>query len=358
MVRQHDHSKWPENDPLAVGVLTWVPAPRGEFDPVQNFAAMRLATLTVKLRDELAADVDGIVAKHTGSTKCPVRIADDGSLLFVFRLSESFETVQTHPTHDPDRATAESGPSWIPLNGTWRDDLDLLDVRRSDLPEMNKAVADALVRELDALLSDCAPRWEPPVYVKRPLLLPGERLVWSNTRALGRLRENGFQTLLPVRWGSVSAERDGFSDANGFWHYNCDVSSHGVGVTLKGLVAISQPVGRFREDVDAAVKSIGPCLIRTAEGTHVYVFRTLQGGIDEDIQTPWVHLSAYRKGLIVLAGANENGFDYSWSHDLLQTRVESLGIFEQHDVYALRKALEQLPPPDYGKPAVKRARRA
>jgi hypothetical protein len=352
-VRQLDFGKWPESAALPVAVLTWVPAPRFDADPVQDHTEIRLATLTVHVRPEWLPDVDAIIAKYTLGAKCPVRIADDGSLLFVFQLTgEPFATVQTHHAHAPDRAVIESGPQYIPLAGNWRDGIDLLDCQRGELPQLDGVTADAMVKEINALLSAQAAPYVPPVYTRPAILQPGQRLLYGNSRALTALEENGFKGALPVRWGDQQAERDGYADAVNNWIYKVSVSKHGVGVPLKGLVTI-ETVTPFRPDVDAIIRGLGACLVRTVvgdESRRLYVFRSNDGGADQGIYSPCVHLAARRKGFLVLSGADEDGREYKWDSDLIQTRVDQLSAFEYFDAPRLQSALEPLP-------YIKRARR-
>jgi hypothetical protein len=360
-VRQHAFHKYPENDPLPVAVLTAVPAPRSEHDPVQNPKATWLATVRVNVRDEVAADVAAVIAKYIGAAKCPVHVADDGSLLCVFRTGELFGSIRTDAWREPDFAHVDAGPSFIPLEGNWRDALDLLDVQRAELPELDHAKGEALISDVNRVLQDHAPPVEPPApFVPRPLLQPGQRLLYGNTRAMNALREHGFSPS-PVRWGQQEVERDGYSDSNGFWHFNCDLSNHGVGVALKGLVTLKSVWG-FREDVDAAIRALGPCVIRSVAGDdtrRLYLFRCSYGA-DEDIYAPNAHIAVRRRGVIVLTGTEKDGREYEWDRDVLTVRADELAAFESHDAQRLRRALESLPPPDYSKvaPAPKRRKAA
>jgi len=346
-VHQLDHSKLEASNPLPVGVLTWVPAPRGEFDPIKDPVAIRLATLTVKVRADLMSDVDAIVAKHTGKARRLVRIEDDGSMRIPFRLTdEPFPTVQTSTANDPGHAVIETGPSWIPLDGNWRDGMYPTDVPRSELPEMTRDVADALVKKLDALFEARAPRWEPPVYVRRPILEPGARLLYGNQRALNQLRENGWPDLLPVRWGHQQVERDGYMMTQlDKFKYNVDVSSHGVGFMLKGLVTI-ETISPWRPDVDAIIRDLGPCLVRSVAGDEsrrLHLFRSQYNGSDQALYSPFVNMAVRRTGLLVLSGADENGHAYAWDSDLLQAKLSELATFDAWDVQKVQRALEPLP---------------
>jgi hypothetical protein len=347
-IRQHAFDKYPENDPLPVAVLTAAPAPRSEFDPVQNPKATWLALLCVKVRDELAADVAALTAKYVGTAKCPVRIGDD-ALLYVFRTGELFGRVQTSPGHQPDHAAVEAGPSFIPLNGNWRAGLDLLDVKRAELPELDHVKAEALIGEINAILCERAPPVEPPApRVPRPLLEPGQKLLWGNWRAMDALRENGF-SLLPIRWGQQTPERNGYADFAGNWHYNDPLDQHGVGLTLAGLATV-EIITRFRHDVDAAIQAVGPCLIRTVSGDEtrrLYVFRNSSSGADQAIYSPNVHAIVRRRGVVVLSGVDEDGRQYEWNRDMLTARVEELAALESFDAQRLQRALERLPPVDY-----------
>jgi len=359
-VTQVDFARNPSNAELAVAVLTSAPMPQGPHAPIQNAQHTWLATVTVSVRDEVQADIDAIIKRYTGAAKCPARLAD-GEALYVFKLAgPRFSTLATAYGHQPDTVRVESAASFVPLNGQWADGFSLLGVSRDELPALSRDVAQGLIDELDRLLLDRAPAVDyfPPVRAPRPLLQPGQTLRYGNERALEALREHGFQPVA-VRWGQQHAEKDGFSDANGRWHFNCDVSEHGVGINLRGF-ALIEFNGRFRTDVDELVRSFGACLIRTARGDDrpAYLFRSLQGGPDEALYSPNVHMRVRRAGLTVLSGADDDGRAYQWDRDVLTVPANQLGTFEQHDGKRLERMLEALPPPDYDKAPAKRRKSA
>lgn len=360
-VQQIAYHKYATNDELPVAVISGVPAPRNEHDPVQNHRSTWLATLTVSVRDDLVSKVDAIIAKYIGAAKCPVRIADDGSTLRVFQLAgDLFSTIGTHLAHDPDFVRVESAAGFAPVNGDWRNGISLMDVFRSELPELDHERAQRLIGELNDLLDAHVPPVEPPApFVPRPLLEPGQRLLYGNTRAMQELREHGFQPV-PVRWGQREAEHDGYSDFMGHWHYNGDVAEHGVGINLKGF-ALLEFVGRYRADVDEAIRSMGTCLIRTAagDGCPVYLFRCDQGGASENIYSPNAHVHARRVGLIVLSGTDDKGRAYQWDRDVLTVKASELATFERNDAQRLQRILEPLPlATDYSKASGKRRKTA
>lgn len=359
-VTQVDFARNPSNADLPVAVVTSVPMPQGPHAPIQNAAETWLATITVSVRDDVQADIDAIVKRYTGAAKCPVRLAD-GEALYVFKLAgDRFSTLATAYSHQPDTVRVESAASFVPLNGEWSNGISLLDVFRNELPPLSRDHAQALIDEVDRLLSDRAPRvdYTPPPVAPRPLLQPGQRLLFGNARAMDALREHGFQPF-PVRFGQQEAERDGFSDSNGRWHYNVDVSEHGVGINLRGF-ALIEFGGRFRADVDELVRSFGPCLVRTVRGDDrpVYLFKCMQGGRDESLFSPNVHMRVRRGGLAVLSGADEDGRTYQWDRDVLTVTASELGTFEQHDGKRLERMLEALPPADYSKATGKRRKSA
>jgi hypothetical protein len=345
-VMQIAYAKYTTNDDLPPAVLTSVPAARNEHDPVQDHRSTWLATLTMKVRDELVKDVDRIVAKHLGKdARCPVRVADDGSTLRVFRLTGELFSVMT--THDHDFARVESAAAFVPVNGDWVDGISVVDVMRDELPELDHDRAKQLIGELDALAEAHAPPVAPPVpYVAAPILQPGQRLLYGNTRAMAELRAHGFQPL-PVRWGQQQLERDGYSDFMGNWHYNVPLYDHGVGVSLQGFALLEQGGATFRHDVDAAIRAMGPCLVRTVRGEQIppnvaYVFRCYGGG-DETLYGPNVSVRVRRTGLLVLSGEDTYGRAYQWDRDVLTVKASSLAPLEPHDADRLRRALESLP---------------
>jgi hypothetical protein len=140
-------------------------------------------------------------------------------------------------------------------------------------------------------------------------------------------------------------------DAVSNWHYTVALDNHGVGISLKGLVAIEWTPRR--QDVDAVIRAIGPCLVRTVKDDEaqrrVYLFRAERGWRDEDIQTHHAGLGVRRSGLIVLSGSDEAGREYVWDRDTLQAHTAELATFEHYDTARLLSALEQLPAPDYSK---------
>jgi hypothetical protein len=314
----------------------------------------------MSVRDEMQADIDAIIKRYAGAAKCPVRLADGGAL-YVFKLAgPRFSTLATAYGREPDTVHVESAASFVPLNGDWLNGISLLDVFRNELPPLSRDHAQALIDEVDRLLDERAPRIDylPPPVAPRPLLQPGQPLLFGNSRAMDALREHGFQPVA-VRWGQQHAEKDGFSDANGRWHFNCDVSEHGVGINLRGF-ALIELNGRFRADVDEAIRSMGACLVRTAPGDdrRVYLFRSIQGGADESLYSPNVFMRVRRTGLAVLAGADEDGRTYQWDRDVLTVKANELGAFEQHDGKRLERMLEALPPADYSKATPKRRKSA
>jgi hypothetical protein len=291
--------------------------------------------------------VDAIIAKCAGEAKRPVRIADDGSVVHVFKLvGELFPRLSIHPVHEPDFARVESA-GFVPVNGSWRDDMSLVDVLRHELAELDHERAQRLIAELDALLdAHAAPVAPPAPYIRRPLLERGQRLLYGNTRAMDALREHGFRPV-PVRWGHDDVERDGYNDFLGHWHYNADVSEHGVGISLKGF-ALVEFVTRFRADVDHAIRAMGVCLVRTADDDHpAYLFRCDQGGGDGTIYSPNAPLRVRRIGVTVLSGADVEVRAYKWSRDVLTVMASDLSAFEVHDAKRLERTLESLPATDY-----------
>jgi hypothetical protein len=342
-VSQTDWARYPAYADAPVAVLTSSPPANGPHAPIQNARDTWLATVTVSVRDELKADVDAIVKRYVGKAKCPVRLADDKAL-YVFKLAGAAQ-FSTIATDDPEFARVDSAASFVRLDGEWRGGISLLDVMRSELPELDHERAQQLIGELNACLHAHAPPVAPPApFVARPLLAPGETLRWKNTRALAALNANGFSNLLPVRFGQQQAEKDGFTDANGRFHHNVDVSEHGVGLSLQGFTLVEFG-GRFRADVDELVKSFGPCILRTVAGDDrpVYLFKCDQGGGDETIHTPNVFMHVRRVGVIVLSGVDDKGREYEWSQNLLTVKSSQLHTFERHDCARLQRALESLP---------------
>jgi hypothetical protein len=359
-VTQTDWVRFPSYADSPVAVLTSSPMASGPHAPIQNAADTWLVTVAVSVRHEVKADIDAIVKRYAGAAKSPVRVTDDEAL-YVFKLAGArFSTLATAYGHQPDAVRVESAASFVPVNGDWANGISLLDVFRDDLAPVSRDHAQALIDEVDRLLADRAPRVEyfPLPVAPRPLLQSGERLTFGNSRAMDALREHGFQPVA-VRWGQQHAEKDGFSDANGRWHFNCDVSEHGVGINLRGF-ALIEFTGRFRADVDEAIRSMGACLVRTARGDdrHAYLFHSSQGGTDETLYSPNVHVCVHRTGLVVLSGADEDGRTYQWDRDVLTITANELGTFEQHDGKRLERMLEALPPADYSKATAKRRKSA
>jgi hypothetical protein len=363
-VRQHDYSRFPENNPLPVAVLTSIPLPRFEGDPVQSPMDTWLATVTVKVRAELATEAAAIVAKYVGAAVCPVRV-DNGALVYVFSLSgPQFPLVETAPWDDAtDSVAVHTGPAYIPLNSTWRGP-DLLDVPRPALPEIDQQKAHALIKDFDALLEARAPRSEPPPRpAKRPLLEPGQRLLWGNHRAIAAMKQNGWDPR-PVAWGQEREEDNGYAVPDlGLFQYNVRVDGHGVGVPLQGLVAIEwTPTRHRREEIHAAILSMGPCLLRTAKGTdsRLYLFRADRKWYEQTIGVPFAQLSIRRapRQLVVLSGADAAGREYVLDRDILQTRVDELATFDFHDHGRLQNALDAIPEPDYSQPAPRKRKGA
>jgi hypothetical protein len=344
-VMQVAYAKYTTNDGLPPSVLTAVPAARNEYDPVQDHRGTWLATLTMKARDEQVKEAESIVAKYIGKdARCPVRIADDGSALRVFRLAgDLFSTIATHD----EFARVESAAAFVPVNGTWVNGVSLMDVMRSELPELDREHARRLIDELNALLDANTPPVAPPApYVAAPILQPGQRLLYGNTRAMRELCAHGFRPL-PVRWGQQSVEDDGYADFMGNWHYNVSLDDHGVGISLKGFTLLEQSRVTFRDDVDEAIRAMGPCLVRTVRGEQVppnvvYIFRC-ESGMDDFVATPNVGVQIRRTGLLVLSGADTYGREYQWNRDLLAVKVSELPAFDQYDARRLRDALESLP---------------
>lgn len=345
-VLQIAYAKYTTNDDLPPAVLAAVPAARNAQDPVQDHRSTWLATLTLNVRDALVKEVDAIVAKYIGKgTRCPVRVGDDGSTR-VFRLAGDLFSVMA--TYDNDTARIESAAAWVPVNGTWVDGISLVDVMRDELPELDHERAQRLIGELNALLDAHTPPVVPPApYVAQPILQPGQRMLYGNTRAMDELRANGFRPL-PVRWGQDDIERNGYSDFMGNWHYNVPLDDHGVGIDLgRGFAELKQAGATFRHDVDEAIRSLGPCLVRTVRGEQnppnvVYIFRC-ENGKDEFVATPSVGVQVRRAGLLVLSGADTYGREYQWNRDLLTVRPSELPLLEPHDARRLHAVLEPLP---------------
>lgn len=354
--RNSDHADAP------VAVLTSVPMPQGPHAPIQNAQDTWLTTVTVTVRDELKGEVDAIVKRYAGDECLPARIAD-GEALYVFKLAgERFSTITTAYGHQPDTVRVDSAASFVALNGQWENGISLLDISRNELAPLSRDHAQALIDEVDRLLSARAPRIASvlPPRVPRPLLEPGQTLRYGNTRAMDVLRGHGFQPY-PVRWGHNEVERDGYNDFMGRLHYNVNVAEHGVGIDLKGF-ALVQFGARLHcnVNVDEAIRAMGSCLIRTAAGDDrpAYLFRCDQGGAGETIFSPNVHVHVRRAGLIVLSGADDKGREYKWSRDPLTVNASELAAFELHDGDRLRRMLESLPPTDYSKGSGKRRKTA
>jgi len=360
-VLQIDWTRNPDYADAPVAVLTSVPPARSPESPVQNAQDTYLATVTVSVRPELAADIDAIVKRYVGDGRVPVRIAD-GEAVYVFKLAgERFSTIATGYGNQPDSVRVESAASVVLLNGQWKDGISLLDVFRNELAPLSRDHAQALVDEANRLLDARAPvvDYFPPPRVPRPLLQPGQTLRYGNDRAMDVLRENGFSKPLPVRWGQQEAEKDGYVDSVGNFHFNVDVSEHGVGINLKGF-ALIEFGSRFRADVDELLRSFGPCLVRTAAGDDrpVYLFRSDQGGGDETLNGPNAFVHVRRLGLIVLSGADDKGRAYAWDRDVLTVKSDELATFELHDGKRLQRVLEALPPADHSKGTGKRRKAA
>lgn len=341
-VMQIAWGKYASNDDLPAAVLTAVPAPRNEHDAVQDHRDTWLATLTMKASDE----ADAIVAKYIGKAKCPVRVADDGSTLRVFRLAGGlFSTIATQ---DPDFARVDSAAGVVPVNGQWKDSVGLVDVMRSELPELDQGRAQQLVGELSALLAAKAPPHIPPApFVAPPILQPGQRLLYGNRRALAALSENGFPPL-PVRFGQDDIERDGYSDFMGNWHYNVPLANHGIGINVaRGFAVLEFIGGTFRADVDEAIRAMGSCLVRHVVGDQnpvnvAYLFRCSGGG-NQTLYAPHVHVQVRRAGLLVLSGEDQYERAYQWDRDVLTVKSTELPALEPHDAARLQRALEALP---------------
>lgn len=338
--------KWPASyDGAPVGVLTAAPMPRNEYAPISNAQDTYLATVAVSVRDELKADVDAIVKRCTGEAKCPVRLAA-GQALHVFKLSGGpFSTVRTAGHCEPDTVIVESAASYIQLQGQWKDEISLLDIARNELPMMDREHAQALVDEVNRLLSDRAPvvDYFPPMRAPRPLIPEGESLRWRHERARERLQENGFRNLLPLRSADLSVEQDGYADSNGRWLYNShvDLSGHHVGLSLRGF-ALVECTTRQRDDIDELVKSFGPALVRTTDGKQVWLFRSPQDGPDQALSGVAGRVTVTRTGIVALSTGK-------WAPDLLTVKTTDLPDFDAHHGQRLERMLQSLPPTDYSK---------
>lgn len=215
--RQWPYDKHPGHDEFPVAVLTCLPPARNELEN-QNYRDTWLVTVRVSVRAELVAQVDALVKRHAGKARCPVLLGDDGPV-YVFRAtglpgaSDAMPatldnwagpgmSVRTDGNCAPDHVTVEVAPSYLPVGrGSWRDGVDLLSIARAELPELTPANADALVKEVNALLDKHAP----PVvvrapYAPKPLLEPGAELLFGNRRAIAHLRKHNYQPA-PVLWG-------------------------------------------------------------------------------------------------------------------------------------------------------------
>lgn len=354
-VLQTNWARFPVYAEAPVAVLTTVPAATNAHAPVQNAPDTWLAVVRVSVREELKTHVDEIVKRYTGTAKCPVRVAG-GEALYVFKLAgDRFSTLATAFSHQPDSVRVESAASFVALNGEWVDGISLLDVFRSDLPPLALDHAQALIYELNRLLDERAPpaSYFPPPVVPRPLLEPGQRLLYGNRRAMDALREHGFPPV-PVRWGQHEAEKAGYSDANGRWHYTVPVDEHGVGISLRGF-ALIEFGGRYRAEVDEAVRSMGTCIVRSAAGDDcpVYLFRC-SAGTDQPLYSPAAFLRVRRTGLAVLSGADSAGREFQWDRDILRVGVNELTTFEPHDGQRLQRVLEALPIADDSKVSKRR----
>ena len=197
--RQFEPHKFPENDNLPVSVLTWVPAPKSELEPYPDPTSVRLATVTVRVRAELTADVEALIKRHVGKSRCPVLVREDGSLVYVFKAREVFRAA-TGYSYEPDIVVAEVAASWLPLEGNWRAGIDLLSVTRSELPELDDTGAKKLIGQIEVLFDKHAPpitALPSRVFTPKALLTDAGALRYGMKRELARLRSNNY-TPCPV----------------------------------------------------------------------------------------------------------------------------------------------------------------
>lgn len=338
--KQLDYSRY-LSTPYAEGpaaVLTRVPMAQHDHSPVQNAQASWLAVVTVHVRADLLADVEAIIRRVAGDAKCcPARMDDEGTLQYVFRVSDApaFGEASTG-THDGDQyARATAGPSFLLLDGEWRGG-DLLSVFRSDLAELDAARAAAIVEGIDELLDRHDAPYVPPMrYVARPLpnLAAGERLEFGHKLAAHAMKENGYAAC-PVPWGESRPSKSFYVSASFGLTWNPDTASMGVGVFLGLNPADSSTWLSFVEisgdpelvaHADAVIVArLGAGMLRVAgDGTRLRLYR----------QPAWDRLASEKKytvspepfvagrsiqlrfgsaGAVVVSGTDANGNAYRW----------------------------------------------
>lgn len=379
-VVQTDYARYAENDGAPVAVLTAIPLPRNELEPVQGARGTWLAKLTVNVRAELVDEIDAIVKRYAGAARCPVLIEDDGSMLFVFRTVDLWGTLSAGC--DPDHVRIVAGPSCIPVAGNWRSGIDLLTVARGELPELDRVKADELVNELGQLLQDRAAPLPvlPPPSPPKPLLQPGERLLFGNTRAMRRLSYNGF-TVCPVSLEDNQVpklESHVAQWVDGFRLDDERYSDFGVGLITThtrpsnlfdmsavkpGATWLAELEVRARTDIAAAIHSIiaarygqGPIRI-ASDGSRLYLFKRVYGmplaatdfirsatGADGyPVIGSTVRIRIASAPVIVLSGADDAGKPYRWERgDPLTVARDDLPALDGNLSQWFLKAVEQL----------------
>jgi hypothetical protein len=120
------------------------------------------------------------------------------------------------------------------LAGTWERD-SVLDMRRDELPAMDREGAERLVAAFSAFMAERAPPPPPPaVYVPTPIVASGEKVLFGNLRARNALRDNGYE-IAPVPNPGQSLPA-----LHGHWGpESCDVrATCPVGILPSGLVVV------------------------------------------------------------------------------------------------------------------------
>lgn len=360
-VAQTDYSRY-DYAQCAAAVLTAVVLPRSERDPIQDPAATRLISVTLRLPEALAAKAARIL-----KGKCLVRLAPDGALVHVFALDNNsvpFGCLNVQ-VEGVGSVNIDSHAAWIELGSPndWRGGRDPLNQPRSSLPEIDQHEAVQLFNALHSLLHAHAPTPAAPApWTPKPVLAPGERLLFQNTRAVNMLKRNGYSPR-PVAWGKDTDEQGVAAlttemDYGRLFH-SAMSSTPGRSETWLATIELKAK----RADIATALDAIfarhmegASCPVRVAsDGSTLRVFRWPQGvfnpvefmrsagAVGEFVPNGMVTMRIAVPESIVLSGLDGAGRPYSWRDgDLLSVKRDYLPELNSGKVAWIVRDIEKL----------------
>ncbi len=296
-------------------VLTACPAAHDAGSPVQNARETHLVVVSITPRPVLDEGLDALMIEHGGLV---VRVKENGERDYIF-------------------ASTGGPPGFVDLSeGDWPRG-SLLDHRRDELTYLDAEGVEEIKRALSKWDNEHPePYVPPPKYVAPPILAPGQKIMFDNSRARGALKRAGFD-VVQTKGGGVGFSMSPRGDLyeNRLITVAIESRSAELADVMLAKFGVKDRTGGILPKLGELIRKRGevPCR-RESNGSLLFLFQnsnsatfepivrmfSAQGANGKDIPGTSVRVRVMSRGVVELTGDNVP----AWDADFLKIKRDEL----------------------------------